>query len=241
MDRRERLDDPEEALRLALEGYTSGLWTALPGVIVNVNLEAMTVSVQPTIQGVNTNAQGNQQFVNLPVLLDVPLVFPSAGGYTLTFPIKEGDEVLVVFASRAIDAWWQSGGIGKPVEARMHDLSDGFAIPGPHSQATKLSDISTASVQLRNNDGDTYIEINDDQEIKMVSPVKVIIDAPLTEFTGAIINGTNPAYAKTAAFGGNVTSEADVIAKGRGSDISLNNHIHDGVQSGGSNTGDPVI
>lgn len=235
MDRRERLDDPEEALRLALEGYTSGLWTALPGVIVDVDIDidAMTVSVQPTIQGVNTNAQGNQQFVNLPVLLDVPLVFPSAGGYTLTFPIKEGDEVLVVFASRAIDAWWQSGGIGKPVEARMHDLSDGFAIPGPHSQATKLSDISTASVQLRNDDGDTYIEINDDQEIKMVSPVKITLDAPLTEITGNLIAGTEAGG--TAAFNGNITTTADVIAQ----TVSLHNHLHGGVTTGGGNTGVP--
>jgi len=241
MDRRERLDDPEEAQRLAMEGWQAQMWTALPGIVSGVNLEAMTLTVQPTIQGVVTNAAGDNEFVNLPLLLDVPIVFPSAGGFIMTFPIKSGDEVLVVFSSRAMDAWWQSGGVGRPVEARMHDLSDGFAIPGPRSQAKKVANISTENVQLRADDGETYIEITPDQEIKLVSPIKITIDAPLTEFTGAITTGTNPAYDDYAEFAGNVISEQDVVAQGRGGNISLNNHVHDGVQSGGGNTGDPVV
>ena len=124
MDRRERLDDPEESLRMALESYASQLWTALPASVVSVNLESQTVSVQPTIQGSVSDPSGNVRLVNLPVLVDVPLVWPRAGGFALTFPIAAGDEVLVVFSCRCIDSWWQSGGIGAPAEARMHDLSD---------------------------------------------------------------------------------------------------------------------
>jgi len=137
MDRRERLDDPEESLRMALESYASQLWTALPASVVSVNLAAQTVSVQPTIQGSVADPAGNVRQVNLPLLVDVPLVWPKAGGFALTFPVAPGDEVLVVFACRCIDSWWQSGGIGAPAEARMHDLSDGFAILAPTSQPKK--------------------------------------------------------------------------------------------------------
>src|SRR5260363_183469 len=43
---------------------------------------------------------------------------------------------------------------------RRHDLSDGFAFIGPFSQQTKIKGIHTQAVQLRSDDGATYIELN---------------------------------------------------------------------------------
>lgn len=216
-DRRESMNDPEEAQRLVLDGRQVSIWTAIPGIIQSVDFEAMTCEVQPTIQGVIFDENSNQTFVNLPLLVDVPLVFPSAGGFILTFPIAAGDEVLVVFASRCIDAWWQSGGIQKPMEARMHDLSDGFAIPGPRSQPNVVPGISETDVQLRNQDGTTYVGITDDGKIELVSPVKIAVTGDLT------VSGTIVAA-------GEITS----------GDIPLTAHLHTGVTSGGSNTGGPI-
>jgi hypothetical protein len=85
--------------------------------------------------------------------VDVPVIFPRGGGCTLTFPVKAGDECLLIFADRCIDFWWQNGGVQKPVDLRMHDLSDAFAIVGPQSQAHKISGISTSAAQLRTDDG----------------------------------------------------------------------------------------
>lgn len=217
MDRREYLNDAEESLRLAMDDKVSSIWTALPGIVSAVNLAANTVSVQPAIQGAVTDANGNVSNVNLPVLVDVPIVFPSAGGFSLTFPIVAGDEVLVIFSSRCIDTWWQSGGVGKQAEARMHDLSDGFAIAGIKSQSTKIDNISNNSVQLRNNDGDAFIEIDSDGKIKLVSATSITLDAPLVEMTGDL-NVAGDSIAGT---------------------ISLQTHTHSGVQTGGGNTGAP--
>ena len=77
----------------------------------------------------------------------MPVVFPGGGGFALTFPVAAGDECLVVFASRCIDAWWQSGGVGEPMEPRMHDLSDGFALIGVRSQPAHVSrrDVGSAA------------------------------------------------------------------------------------------------
>lgn len=160
MDRRQLLDDPEAALRVALDGRQAQIWTALPCIVESVDLTKMTISAQPAIQGVIEDETGVTQSVNLPLLVDVPLCFPSAGGFILTMPIKKGDEVLVVLASRCIDSWWQNGGIGRPMEARMHDLSDGFAIPGPRSQPKlPAGSISATDVELRNDAGTTYLSI----------------------------------------------------------------------------------
>lgn len=102
----------------------------------------------------------------------------------MTFPVKAGDECLVVFADRCIDFWWQSGGIQEPVDDRMHDLSDAFCIVGPQSQARKISGINTSATQLRSDDGSTYFELNPDtRKIKIVAPGGLDVVAPLADFS----------------------------------------------------------
>lgn len=169
MDRRERTDNPVEAIRAALEGMQADMWTALPGVIESYDAERQTCTVQPAIRGKVEAPGGAVNSVVLPLLVDVPVVFPSGGGFTLTFPIAPGDECLVVFASRCIDAWWQSGGVQEALAARTHDLSDGFAFVGPRSQPRSLPEVSAEHVQLRTDDGATYLEIQPGGKVRVAS------------------------------------------------------------------------
>lgn len=178
MKRNERTADFEEILRTALDGKAAGMWSALPGIVTAVNLTAQTVSVQPSIQGKQTAQDGTQADVTMPLLVDVPIVWPRAGGFALTFPIAAGDECLVVFGSRCIDSWWQTGEVGPQAEQRMHDLSDGFAIFAPTSQARKLSSVSASNVQLRDDAGTTFIEITPSGEIKITALTEEITKAP---------------------------------------------------------------
>jgi phage baseplate assembly protein V len=68
--------------------------------------------------------------------------------------------VLVVHGARNIDGWWQNGGIAPPLDSRLHDLSDAFAVPGPYSQATKFTGLSTTTAQLRTEDGTLHVELD---------------------------------------------------------------------------------
>jgi hypothetical protein len=200
MDRRERFAGNEEALRLAMTGMRAAMWTALPGVVVSFNTDdpgKVTAVIQPAIKGVRQKSDGSYEAVNLPVLPDVPVVFPRGGGCTLTFPIKAGDECLVVFSSRCIDAWWQSGGVQLPMEPRMHDLSDGFAILGPQSNPQAIPNISVDAVQLRSDDGATFIELN---------PTTHAVTITTPDSPGAVIlNSQNVQVNGNLATSGNVT------------------------------------
>ena len=174
MDRRERTEDLSTLLQVATQGAQADLWTAMPGFIESFNPVEMTCVVQVTIRSKISDPafqtyqsdtkiddpSGLSSWDKLPLLLDCPVVFPSAGNCTLTFPIKQGDECLVIFASRCIDAWWAYGGIQNQQVMRMHDLSDGFVIPGPKSKPKAITNISSSAVQLRSNDGQSFIEIN---------------------------------------------------------------------------------
>jgi hypothetical protein len=217
-DRAQLLNDQEEGFRLAFDGRQVGIWTALPGIITAVDFSTMTCSVQPALQATIIDENGATQLVNLPLLIHVPVVFPSAGGFTITLPLKVNDEVLVVFSSRCIDSWWQSGGIQKPMEARMHDLSDGFAIPGPKSLPNKISGISSTGAQIRNDAGTTYIEIAADGKIKLVSPSEIDVTGNLSVT-------------------GNITATGTITGPGG---IGLTTHKHSGVQTGSGTSGTPV-
>jgi hypothetical protein len=159
MDTRERFEDLHTALLVALEGWQTGIWTALPCVITQVNMAAMTCEAQATIMVPVYNKKSKAVYTEIPVLRDVPLCFPGGGGFSLTFPVTVGDECLVVFASRAIDAWWAYGGVLPQADTRVHDLSDGFAFVGVKSKPHVIPSISTSAVQLRSNDGSTYLEV----------------------------------------------------------------------------------
>lgn len=154
------LNDPEEAMRQAFDAFQYGMWTAIPGIIENVDFDEMTVSVCPSIKYTYTDLTTNEiKSDELPLLIHVPIVFPSGGGFLITLPLGIGDEVLVVFSSRCMDAWWQNGGIQNPMETRMHDLSDGFAIPGPRSIPNVAENISSSKLQIRNDAGDVVFSL----------------------------------------------------------------------------------
>ncbi|GAB7197671.1 hypothetical protein OS31_40010 [Dickeya oryzae] len=127
----------QQAIDTITNYIASAIRVSLPGIVQSFDPDSVTCVIQPAIRGYETDTGGNQISVPLPLLVDVPVIFPRGGGCTLTFPIQPGDECLIVFADRCIDFWWQSGGMQEPVDGRMHDLSDAFCIPGPMSQAKK--------------------------------------------------------------------------------------------------------
>lgn len=212
----ERHNDPLLALETCLAGFQTKVW-ALPGIIQSFLPEAMTCVVQPAIEAFITDEQGKQMSVALPLLLDCPVQFPSGGGCTLTFPIQPGDECLLVFASRCIDAWWQSGGVQPQAELRMHDLSDGFVLPGFRSVPRAIEGISTSAAQLRSDDGATFVEVAPSGAITITAPA------------GLTINGD-------VQVNGQVTSTGDVKA----GEISLQQHKTTGVTPGSGTSGVPT-
>lgn len=209
MDPREQINNYEEALRTMLDGRQATIWTALPGIIQSFDRVKQTCVVQIALQATQTKSDGTQQQVNFPLLLDCPVIFPSGGGFCLTLDLQQGDECLMLFSNRCIDAWWQSGGVQKQQEFRMHDLSDGFVLPGPHSQPNKISNIKANAAQLRSDDGMTYVEVNDSGIVKVVAPGGISLN-------GLIIDSS-----------GNLTTSGSITAGSGGADaVGLQTHKH---------------
>lgn len=232
MERAERLDDPVEAQRLAAEGQQAQIWTALPGLVTAFDPAAMTVSIQPAVAGSIRGEGGKATSCQMPLLVDVPVVFPCGGGFTLTHPIRAGDEALVVFSSRCIDGWWQQGQAAPPPDGRMHDLSDGMAIVGMRSQARKLDPpVDTENVQLRSDDGKTTVTMTPQGEIRLECEKEIKIKAPSIVLEGNVTTtGAGGGSGKISMKGdlaleGGMAATRDITAEGK----SVAHHTHEGT------------
>jgi hypothetical protein len=216
MDQKERWEDPQEGIQSALDGRQQQMWTAIPGIVAGRN--GNNVSVNPSIQARLVNQKGVFSNVNLPQLINVPLVMPGGGGFGITFPVNPGDEVLVVFASRCIDGWWQNGGIQPQVEVRMHDLSDGFAFPAPMSNPKALGGISNDSAQIRNANGGAFIELGPSGAVNVHTGGNVTINA-----AGEV----NIIAAGDVTITGNLKVTGEITAgSGTGDSVTLQQHQH---------------
>ena len=216
-------------------------YVSMPGIVQSFDAEALTVVVQTAIQGKQELEDGTVQAVNLPLLQDVPVVFPHAGGCSITFPVKQGDECLVVFADRCIDAWWQLGGVQPQLCGRYHSLSDGFAILGAWSQATKIGQVSTERIEIRSDDREAYISIHPGtHDIELTTSGKV--DATIAGTLTATVSGDVTLKAPSVLIEGDLSLTGTMISTGdiQSGTISLQSHVHSGVTPGGSNTGEPA-
>lgn len=252
MDRRERLDDSDlsEAMRAVLIGHQATVWTALPGIIRKVDLAKHTVEVEPAVQAKVSAPDGTTSWISIPMLVDVPILWPSGGGYTLTFPVLPGDEALVIFASRCIDSWWQLGGVQVQAELRLHDLSDGFALIGPRSQPRVLDPAAIPEgVELRNDARTAYIRISDESNITIQTSANVQVESSgdiyVIAGAGLFSSATDEIShtAPTIRFQGNVQITGNLAVSGTVTNDGVSigkTHKHSGVSTGAGQTGNPV-
>lgn len=161
-----RMSIQSAPIDLALHQFECNFWCHIPAVVVTnpqgnaFNAQKMTVSVQPTIKEVIRNG-AVPTITTLPILDDVPIKIPTGGGWSLTLPIKLGDECELSFQDMAFDMWWQNGGIQKQPDGALfrHDIGDAFAEFGVRSVPNVIPNYSTTSAQLRNDSGTVLIDL----------------------------------------------------------------------------------
>ena len=132
----ERTADSGTATKYTLGSVEADIRCAIPGIIQSYDHAKGTCTVQCAIRE-KVTIDGSTREESIPLLVDVPVVMPRTKDYMLSLFPKKDDEVLVIFSDLCIDGWWQSGGEQSQMDNRRHDLSDGFAIFAPWSQANK--------------------------------------------------------------------------------------------------------
>jgi len=114
----------EGAVEAVISRKSSGIHTALPGIVER--FEAGVVDVKPSVSIIDENGDA----VELPVVVGVPVVYQRSGDFSLTFPLSPGDSVLLVFCEASIEGFIETGGESVQEDRRRHSLTDAVAIPG---------------------------------------------------------------------------------------------------------------
>lgn len=197
------------------------LRVSIPAIVQSFDAVHQTVSVQIAIRELVQGTQGPQNIAIAPIN-NVPVCFPSGGGFSLTFPLKAGDEGLLIFCDACIDLWWARGGVQDQFERRRHDVTDCGFYPGGRSQPRVLSSYAAGSAQLRSDNGTMVVDIGANNAISLTAPT-----LNLTATGNVNINGQQVIIAST---GNNTKIDGKTFLT----------HLHTGVASGNSNTG-PVF
>lgn len=167
-----KIPSMHNVIRTAIESSLIDTRVASPGIIRSFDAITQTVTVELALREKFTDEDLNVSNISIPVLEDVPIVIPRAGGFMMTLPINAGDECLVVFSDNCIDAWFSNSGVQNQIELRRHDLSDAFAIIGTWSQPNRISNYSQESMEIRNESGSNKIVVSEG-EINLVGSIKV--------------------------------------------------------------------
>lgn len=145
----------DEILLEAMRAHTLGLRVALPAQVTSVTQgQVQQVDVQPMLMARYLNQADP---VPMPVIKNVPVVMPMGQNFSIKMPLAVGDNGLLVFVDRSLDAWVASNATSPvdPQDTRQHDLTDGVFLPGlvpfPLQQTDATTDfvIACGSAQLR--------------------------------------------------------------------------------------------
>ena len=169
-----------DAIRQSILFQLNNVHTALPGAIISYDYTLQKASIQPLLN--KSWADGTTTV--MPVLENVPVIFPRSGGASLTFPVVQGDPCLLLFIERSIDQWLTQGGQVTPQDPRKFDLSDAVAIMG-------LSPFSTTSPAMNNSDvlltyENSSITIKANGDIVINTSGKVAIGNSTTELLNIV-------------------------------------------------------
>jgi len=149
-----RSPEPQEVLRAAVEYALADVHTALPGRVEVYDAATQKADIKPLIQRLVATEEGDEILEELPVLPQVPVIFPRTTAYHITFPVEPGDHVLLVFNERSIDNFIAGDGEDTdPDEYRMHDLSDAVAFVGFYPDSKAIPEPSADSLVLGHADG----------------------------------------------------------------------------------------
>ncbi len=116
----------EDALNSIIDGFMMNLNVSIPCVVDRY--EDGRVTVTPVIKRVFEESEKREP-ETLASIPNVPVLYPSGAGFSITFPIEQGDEGVLVFSHRDISGFKEKGEIDEPTTFRKHSAADAVFMP----------------------------------------------------------------------------------------------------------------
>lgn len=127
-----------QLLKQAIENRLLDMHTALIARVESYDAAKQQVNVSPVLKRAIKSVTHEVILEQLPVLSDVPVLFPRAGGFFISFPIQPGDFVQIVFNEVSIEEWISTAATSVESIERF-SLQGAVAIPGVFPDSNPLS------------------------------------------------------------------------------------------------------
>lgn len=154
-----------EVIRKGIKAQLGDMRVCLPAKVEKYTPGEQKADISPLLRQVYKvdNAE-----VDMPVITNVPVQWPSAGGGSsfLHLPLKTGDLGMVIFCDRSLDIYLSGDGSKvTPKDIRMHNVSDAIFIPGVHPFKVALQNVPADNAVWQN--GNMRIEIDPSGKISI--------------------------------------------------------------------------
>lgn len=207
----------ETILNSQIDFRLSDIYVTMVAEVTNVSkLNECRIDVQPIV---------NKEYIDGEILeyneiLSVPVQFPSSSTSALTFPINQGDNVLLVFSQKGLDVF-KSGATSAhdPIDMRSFDKRDAIAIPcvNPFSKSINNPDTRTLlhnvddMVMTHNigKDNECEVRLTSGGEVKVTGVHTKVSDSLATG--GGVVVGTGATGSFTTPLGQVVTVSDGII------------------------------
>jgi len=176
-------DRDHSQLAAALEVFVGAklddVHTAMPGLIASYDASTQRAQVTP---GLRLIAGGKT--LDRPDLIDVPVLHPAGGGFTVHLPLQPGDRVMLVFSEAGLTEWKATRDIADPDPGPRFSMRDAVAIPGSFGVANFATRDGAA---IQSDDGEVSVQLLADKIQLWAggSRVGVVTDSGL-EITGDV-------------------------------------------------------
>lgn len=211
----------ESAMIAFFEHQMRKVYTAIPAVIIAVRSdEKQSVDVKPLINQVFADLEDDTEH---PIILHVPLIYPSSSTSAVTFPVHPGDTVMLVFSQVSTDVFKSGDGtIQPPSDYRRFNIRDAVAIPGLFPFGSAINQMSKHTLPHSTDDlavfhnlgtsAECELRMKQTGKVEITSPLQVEVNAPVvnvTATTSATI--TAPAIYATASTLATITAPIAAI------------------------------
>lgn len=120
-----------EVLRHTVETALAGVNTVCVGHVQAYDVATRTTTVVPATLRPRLLSDGTYDTTPAPALSDVPVLYPSGGGYEIVWPLEPGDAVLLLCSMVYEGAYLEKGQPGtEPGLMSTHTMSSVWAVPG---------------------------------------------------------------------------------------------------------------
>jgi hypothetical protein len=192
-----------QLLKQAIDNHLLDVHTALIGRIEKYDASTQLADVQPLLKRTIKTNDGGVKQEDLPLLVDVPMLFPRAGGFFISLPIEIGDYAQVIFNETSIDDFFTES-VSNIDSACRFTLHGAVAFPGIYPQAKALKSAHKANLVLGR---DNAIQLHIDREkIRLGSEkadealaIASKVEAELKKIINAFNNHTHTGTCPTGA------------------------------------------